>query len=314
MPGHLNTAGRHAALLVLAALALTLLALAAGAGPAAAWPSSPTPHQVERFWTPARMANARPLEYRLGPRGNGRLTAAAPTIASVSTSFTQVPNPEEAPNTVNGRIFLRQGRLFGFCSGTAINSATRALVLTAGHCVGSGPEEGHRNVPSSLLEFVPAYNGGVAPLGVFVAIRGQVFAPKQWTNFGNPTFDMGAFLTRPNAEGVNVADAVGGGATIVMDLDRHQSFQTFGYPGETKRMKTCPSPYIGDDPLSYQLPGPPTQAIRCHWPPGSSGGGWLINGGAEINGINTYLHFGRRSHTFGPYFSAENVGRLVAGL
>lgn len=309
---HRNPAGALAA--IVAAVALLLAAspaLAAAAGPSARAEAE----RVERFWTPARMASAPPLEYRFGLRGQGRLVAAAaPAIAGVSTAFTQVPNPEEAPNAVNGRIFLRQGRLYGYCSGTAINSPTRALVLTAGHCVGSGPERGHRNVPSNFLAFVPAYNGGVAPFGVFVAIRGQVFAPKQWTLHGNPNFDMGAFLTRPNAEGVNVADAVGGGATIALDLDRHQSFQTFAYPGETKQMKTCSSPYIGDDPLTYRFPGPPTQTIRCHWPPGSSGGGWLINGGAEINGINTYLHFGRRSHTFGPYFSSENVGRLVAGL
>ncbi|HEY4778432.1 MAG TPA: hypothetical protein VIH47_02430, partial [Solirubrobacterales bacterium] len=95
---------------------------------------------------------------------------------------------------------------------------------------------------------------------------------------------------------------------------RHQTFQAFGYPGETRYMQRCTSPYIGDDPLSNPLPGPPTMSIRCHWPPGSSGGGWLIAGGSEIDGINTYLDFSKRSPTFGPYFSAENVGKLVKGL
>jgi hypothetical protein len=301
---------------LLAALA-GLLLLATAAGPARA-AAGLTPRadaeRVERFWTPARMREARPLEYRVGPHGGGRLLAAA-QLATSSGSSTQVPNPEEAPNTVNGRIFLRQGKLMGFCSGTAINSPTRALVLTAGHCVGSGPQgRRRRNIRSSFLEFVPAYNDGAAPFGAFVAIRGEVLAPKQWTSFGNPDFDLGAFLTRPNAEGVNVADAVGGGATIAMDLDRHQTFQSFGYPGETKLMRTCSSPYIGDDAFSYPLPGPPTQAIRCHWPPGSSGGGWLINGGAEIDGITTYFHLHNTSQAYGPYFSQETVGRLVAGL
>ena len=89
-----------------------------------------------------------------------------------------------------------------------------------------------RSVWSDYLQFVPAYNGGVAPFGSFVARRNEIYAPKQWTKHGNPDFDIGAFLTLPNAEGVNVADAVGGGATIVIDLTRHQTFQTFGYPGE----------------------------------------------------------------------------------
>jgi V8-like Glu-specific endopeptidase len=306
-----------AAWLLAAAAALASLAGAtsASAGGTSAAAQRPEVERVERFWTPQRMREARPIEYQVGPHGNGRLAFAPPRSGAASASVTElVPNPEEAPNAVNGRVFVRQGRNFGFCSGTAINSPTRALVLTAGHCVASGPENGHRNIPSNFLEFVPAYNGGIAPLGAFVAIRGQILAPKQWTNFGNPDFDLGAFLTRPNAEGVNVADAVGGGATIALDLDRHQSFQSFGYPGESKLMKTCASPYLGDDALSYPLPGPPTQAIRCHWPPGSSGGGWLINGGAEIDGITTYFHRRQFSQAYGPYFSQETVGRLVAGL
>lgn len=300
--------------LALAALLALALALFAAATAQAATSARAEVERVEHFWTPARMANARPLEYNLGPHGGNSFLGAPPALAIGSNASTLVPNPTEAPNTVNGRVFLRQGRFLAFCSGTAINSPSRSLVLTAGHCVDSGPENGHRNVRSSFLEFVPAYTDDTAPFGAFVAIHGKVFAPKQWTAIGIPNFDLGAFQTRPNAEGVNVADAVGGGATIAMDLDRHQKFQSFGYPGESKRMKTCLSPYIGDDILTSRLPGPTTQAIRCHWPPGSSGGGWLINGGTEIDGITTYFHRRDFKRAFGPYFSQENIGLLVAGL
>ncbi|MGC1165087.1 MAG: hypothetical protein WA862_03170, partial [Solirubrobacterales bacterium] len=229
-------------------------------------------------------------------------------------SFLSVSTPDVPPYSFNGRIFIRRGNLAGYCSGTAINSPTRQLVLTAGHCINSGREEGGRSVWSNYLQFVPAYDGGVAPFGAFVARRKKVRAPKQWTNHGNPDFDLGAFLTLPNSEGVNLADAVGGGATIVTDLSRHQTFQTFGYPGETKYMQKCTSPYIGDDLLSNRFPGPPTLGIRCHWAPGASGGGWLIGDGTQINGVNTYLHLDDRSRTFGPYFSRETVGKLVKGF
>ncbi len=192
----------------------------------------------------------------------------APDEDGAAASFVGVPTPEVPPFSFNGRVFIRRGKLAGYCSGTAINSPTRQLVLTAGHCLNSGREDGKRSVWSDYLEFVPGYNGGAAPFGAFVARRGQVRAPRQWTKHGNPDFDLGAFLTLPNADGANVADAVGGGATIVTDLSRHQSFQTFGYPGESRFMQSCASAYIGDDPLSYSLPGPPTLAIRCHWAPG----------------------------------------------
>jgi hypothetical protein len=277
--------------------------------------------RVARYWTPARMRATRPLALAVDGRGRSRLRiGTAGEDSEAGTSFVGVPTPEVPPYSFNGRVFLRRGKLAGYCSGTAIDSPTRQLVLTAGHCVNSGREQGKRSVWSDYLEFVPGYKGGVAPLGVFVARRGKVRAPRQWTGHGNPDFDLGAFLTWPSSKGANLADAVGGGAAIVTDLSRHQKFQSFGYPGESRFMRTCASGYVGDDLFSNSLPGPPTLGIRCHWPPGSSGGGWLIAGGTEINGLSAYFHsdgnlrHSRRAPTYGPYFSAENVGKLVRGF
>jgi hypothetical protein len=274
----------------------------------------PAAERVARYWTPARMRAARPLDLVVDRHGRARMRVGAPEAPTAGASFVRVTTPELPPFSVNGRIFVKQGKLAGFCSGTAINTPTRQLVLTAGHCVNSGPTKGRSSTWSQFLEFVPAYNGDAAPFGAFVARRSKVFAPKQWIKHGNPDFDMGAFLTHRNAEGLNVADAVGGGATIVTDLTRQQQFQTFGYPGETKRMQSCQSPYIGDDALTYPFPGPPTMGVRCHWAPGASGGGWLIAEGTQINGVNSYLHLDNKSRTYGPYFSKETVGKLVHGL
>lgn len=310
-----RVAGSLAALLALLALLAPADALAAAhRGPTAgASRALAAARRVEHYWTPARMRNARPLEL-VRDDGGAQTHLGAPEPSLASASFKPVITPEVPPYSVEGRIFLRRGDLRGYCSGTAINSPTRQLVLTAGHCVNSGAEPGERGVWSNYLEFVPAYTGGIAPFGAFVARRDTVRAPQQWVKQGNPDFDMGAFLTFPNAEGIDVADAVGGGATIVANLSRHQVFQTFGYPGESKRMQDCESPYIGDDRLSNPLPGPPTMAIRCRWAPGASGGGWLIDEGSEIDGINTYLHLNNKTHTYGPYFASENILKLVSGL
>ncbi|MBW8059351.1 MAG: hypothetical protein FVQ78_03270 [Solirubrobacterales bacterium] len=259
--------------------------------------------RVARYWTPARMHSARPLE-TLGRRRR-----------AAKASFAPIPDASVPPYAVNGRIFIRQGRQRSYCSGTAIDSPTRRLVLTAGHCVNSGPR-GRRgsSVWSRFLQFVPAYSDGLAPFGAFVARRGAVYAPRQWVRWGNPTYDIGALLTLPNADGQNVADAVGGGAAIVTNRSRRQEFQTFGYPGKTRRLQGCDSPYVGDDSRTYRLPGRPTMAIRCHWTPGASGGGWLIEAGAAINGLTSYGRRRDRAHTYSPYFDRSNVGRLVAGL
>ncbi|HEY7457076.1 MAG TPA: hypothetical protein VH703_07355 [Solirubrobacterales bacterium] len=264
--------------------------------------------RTARYWTPARMRSAQPL----GAAPGARLTALA--------SFAPVSEPAVPPHSVNGRLFLRQGRKRGYCSATAVDTPSRSLVLTAAHCLNSGPEErgprGRRvkGVWSSYLEFVPAYSGGTAPFGAFVAYRKSVFALRQWVRSGNPNFDVGALVVSPNAEGVAVADAVGGGVAIATDLSRRQEFQTFGYPGKSRWLQGCDSPYVGDDTLTYRIPGPPTIAIRCHWAPGASGGGWLIEDGGAINGLTSYGKQGDRRHTFSPYFSSRNVGRLAAGL
>lgn len=307
--------------LAIALIVLVVLALVPGAeDPASAHASGVSPHRstehaavnrVLRYWTPARMRSARPLDLVLDGSG-GAILHPGRAAPAASASFLAVAEPETPPNSVNGRIFVKQGTLRGYCSGTAINSPTRQLVLTAGHCVNNGHLNGH-TIWSQYLEFVPAYNGR-APFGAFVSRRSKIFAPRQWTKGGNPDFDVGAFLTHPNKRGLNVADAVGGGATIALDRSRQQRFRTFGYPGNVQRMQGCSSPYAGDDSLSFPLAGPPTMGIRCHWAPGASGGGWLINEGTEINGLTSYLHLGNRSHTYGPYFSEETVGKLVRGL
>jgi hypothetical protein len=303
------------ALLVLPAL--LALAPTASAAPRTHAPAGPLAESAEaarvlRYWTPARMASARPLDLVADRDGDASLRLGRPS-RTATASFLTVATPEEPPYSVEGRIFIKQGNLRGYCSGTAINSPTRQLVLTAGHCVNNG-HAGGRTVWSQYLVFIPAFTAGKAPFGAFVAKRDAVYASKPWVKHGNPDFDLGAFLTHPNKRGLNVADAVGGGATIALDLPRQQSFRTFGYPGNIKRLQSCNSPYIGEDRLSFPLPGPPTQGIRCHWAPGASGGGWLIGDGTQINGLNSYLYLGNTSHTFGPYFSQETIGDLVEGL
>lgn len=287
---------------------LTGAALAAPAGASASARLHPAASASENeavtgYWTPERMRNTAPLD--------------APTSADpfALASFAPVATPTTPPFAVNGRLFVLQGRKQGYCSATAINSPTRRLVLTTAHCLHSGPREGGRaGVWSRYVEFVPAFSNGTAPFGAFAARRNSIYTPRQWVKSGNPNFDVGAVLTSANAEGLNVADAVGGGATIVTDLGRRQQFQTFGYPGRSTAMQGCESPYVGDDPLTYRIPGPPTLAIRCHWAPGASGGGWLIEEGRSINGVTSYGKRRDRVHTFGPYFSASNVGRLVTGM
>ncbi len=296
--------------LLLAVLAAAVLAAPATAAPrlrppshGAAASAALEAERIAAYWTPARMRAAPPLD--VGARPNPLAVA----------SFAPVEDASVPPFSVNGRLFIRQGRANGYCSGTAIDSPTRRLVLTAGHCVNSGPR-GRRGSSawSRYVEFVPAYADGAAPFGSFIARRPQVFAPRPWVTGANSNYDVGAVLTDPDQSGVAVADAVGGGATLGIDRSRRELFQTFGYPGRVRQLQRCDSPATGEDRLTRLSPGPPTVRIRCHWLPGASGGGWLIEEGTMINGLTSYGRNRDRLHTFGPYFGSENVGELVAGL
>jgi V8-like Glu-specific endopeptidase len=308
---------RPASTLATIAVALAVFAPAAAAADRDRAPAAGTGGRADaartlRYWTPARMASTRPLDLVLDGEGRPSLRFGRPA-AVAGASFLAVAAPKQPPYSVNGRIFIRVGDKRGYCSGTAIDSPSRQLVLTAGHCVNAGAEY-RGNLWYRDLLFVPAYTAGKASFGAFPARRNKIFAARQWTRQSNSDFDVGAFLTHPNHRGMNVADAVGGGAAIALGLTRDQRFATFGYPGNVRRMQSCNSRYLGDDRLSFPFPGPPTLGIGCHWAPGASGGGWLIEDGTRINGLNSYLHLDDRSRTYGPYFSQETVGKLVAGL
>jgi len=264
---------------------------------------------IARYWTPARMRSARPLDRILDP-AFGR---SAPKDEVASASFAAVPDTTQPPFTAVGRVFLKVGRFAGFCSGTAIDSASRRLVLTAGHCLYS-ILPGHR-IPTAAryFNFVPDYAVGQAPFGEFIGRR--AYLPRPWLRSINENFDMAAVLTEPNAAGANVADAVGGGIPIAIDRPRDQAYQVLGYPGANrKRMQECDAGFSGDDRLTYPLGGPPSIGVGCYMGEGASGGPWLINEGTEIGGITTYGHIKNFNHTFGPYFSSRNVGALVKGL
>ena len=176
----------------LAALLALLLLPAAAQGSARLHPAPAGVGEVARtarYWTAARMLAAAPLD------------APAAARLGAQASFAQVAEPTVSPFTVNGRLFVRQGKGAGFCSATAIDTPSRKLVLTAGHCINSGPQppNGH-NVWSSFLEFVPAYSGA-APFGALIAHPNSVFALEQWVKTATPTSTSARSSSSPTRKG-----------------------------------------------------------------------------------------------------------------
>lgn len=261
-----------------------------------------------RYWTAVRMKRARPLDTLAR-------AAAASSEANpfASASFAGVVDTTVPPFSMVGRVFIKIGKFDGFCSGAAVASESRRLVLTAGHCILNLLPLHRFPTFARRLAFVPGYANGEAPFGIFAGRK--AFMPKPWLRHGNENFDMGAVLTEPNEAGQSVADAVGGGLPITVDKTRDREYQLLGYPGHLQqRMQECDAGFTGNDRNTFPLGGPPSFGVGCFMGEGASGGPWLVEGGTEIGGMTTYGYRRDFSQTFGPYFSRRNVGALVAGL
>jgi Trypsin-like peptidase domain len=260
--------------------------------------------RIAAYWTPARMRSARPIGARGAPLPPG------PAIATPSSRA--VPNAVAYPYATAGRIFLRTRHGKAFCSGVAINSPSRRLVLTAGHCLMVREGSAIHPETTKYLEFVPAYAHGRAPFGRFVMEAGYVTTP--WRKLESPNFDFGAVITYPNALGQDVADAVGGGADVALDLPRRQEYTIVGYPGyDQQSMQVCDGDFSGANPFSRGLPGPAQSLAGCYLAPGSSGGPWFVGEPPLLDGLTSETV---QLHPFdhylsSAYFGSRNLGPLI---
>src|SRR5690349_18171366 len=164
-------------------------------------------------------------------------------------SSVRVPDNYREGLRTNGRIFGFDPRSGAYsCSGTALNTPSRSIVLTAGHCVIEDGSVGQR------ISFVPAYDHGARPFGTF---RAQVaFVMPQWRNGENPDFDVAALRVAPNDLG-HLTDVVGGRG-YATGRRRQADFQIFGYPAAALRgeeLRSCVAHGLGSDPLTFRFFG-----------------------------------------------------------
>ena len=132
---------------------------------------------------------------------------------------------------------------------------------------------------------------------------------KGWTRYGlRSNDDIGAAVLGTNAAGQRVAD-IAGARGFAAYVPRQQFFRAFGYPAvepfDGQQLYACDSPYGGDE-HSPQYFGPDPISIGCQLPPGSSGGGWIIND-SELNSVTSF-GIDDPFDTYGPYFAKGAVG------
>jgi V8-like Glu-specific endopeptidase len=312
IPGRL----RRACLGAAAAAALLAPSASAQAPPHHAGDSTRTVAEVAAYWTPERMANARPL----GLLSAGREPADVPDVRDagsqpVSQAASPVPftsfeltDTLSYPNRVNGKVFFTRPGVGNFvCSGTVVAAGNQSTVITAGHCVHDGGSW------STNFAFAPGYhnvNGvGASPYGVWAA--SDEAAPQPWVDSENFKFDVGAAVIARNSAGQSLQSVIGG-RPIAFNRPTAQQFRSHGYPAQPTashnfdgtRLWACDSsPPVADDPGGT---GPATMGIGCDMTGGSSGGGWVVGGSSGyLNGVNSYKYSNQPNLMYGPYFGSS---------
>jgi V8-like Glu-specific endopeptidase len=185
------------------------------------------------------------------------------------------------------------------CSASSVRSANKDTVVTAGHCVNSGPGEF-----ASRWAFVPAYSDGDRPFGTWTARR--LFAPTAWTEHGDIDYDTG-FAVVDTSAGRHLSDAVGA-QDIGFGASRGQYAYSFGYPAtgpyDGNRLLYCQGTAAND---RY---GTADQGLTCDMTDGSSGGPWLSrfdpkSGRGTLTSVNSFGYDGVPNVMWGPYFGDE---------
>ncbi len=213
-----------------------------------------------------------------GPSGS---TPSASAIASAANSLADGNQKIAASITesaVAGKVFFHKPSGGDFsCSGSALNSPSKQLVITAGHCVHEG--RGGNFVQNWI--FIPRYRNGARPFGTFSAKQFRTF--NAWITNSDLSRDVGMVTTFP-LNGNKLVNVVGGHG-LNWNFPRAVSVTILAYPSNFNggQIQTVCQGTTSDG-------GGGTIKIGCNFGPGSSGGGWLMSfnnstGLGQVNGV-----------------------------
>lgn len=275
---------------------------------------------VQSYWTEKRMREAIPVSAAparapsQSPSTNAR-TAAPHKVEPMAPSLPQSLDRRKAGQGVKGasvlvnasiavgKVFYRNAvdGLDYVCSAGAVNSGSKQLVSTAGHCVhGGSGGNWHQN-----WVFVPYFNYGNRPYGTFPASWLVTF--NGWINNSNFDFDVGFVKVFNNEFNQRLVDRVGGHG-IQTGQPQARFMTMLGYPSE--------SPYPGDWQYFCQgntsASGSNQITIGCPLTRGQSGGPWLWSyndstGLGYINGTSSTLNrIVNPTQWWSPYFDGPD--------
>jgi V8-like Glu-specific endopeptidase len=230
--------------------------------------------EVRNYWTRARMEAAIPIEDVVPG-----LTLSTSSDAAEVDRSTRAGARVRVPRTV-GKLFFSDGGGDYVCSASAIKTRKSNQVITAGHCVHTGPNVGLLQQPHFYRNwvFVPRYRHGRAPDGRWVGRNAWAF--NGWVENESFRFDQ-AIISFKKRHGRKLVRAVGGNEVVWGKPQRRWGVRIWGWPaqppfdGETARR--C-------DGRTTRFQDSADAAMHnCRLNGGASGGPWYLPRGRTTN-------------------------------
>lgn len=230
--------------------------------------------RVRQYWTAARLRAAVPIE-ELVPRLGGPTSYDATHRSRTTADRTRI----RAPRTT-GKLFFKADGADAVCSAASIMTRRRNQVITAGHCVHTGPNVGLLDQPHFYSDwlFVPRYRHGRAPLSRWVSRNAWAF--NGWIENEAFRYDQ-AIISFRRRDGRRLVNRIGGNEVAWGKRPRHDGVRIWGWPAQ--------SPYDGEtarrcDGRTSRFEGTADAAMRqCDLTGGASGGPWLLERGRTQN-------------------------------
>ncbi len=242
--------------------------------------------QVQDYWTPERMRQAKPVPAP-DPGALTGLPAGAPTGKAGSTPAAagKAGMAAVTESAVVGKVFFHNPSGGDFvCSASALNSASKQLVVTAGHCV----HQGGGGTWMQNWTFVPRYRNGARPFGTFAAKQFRAF--NAWIDSSDLRRDVAMVTTWP-LNGQKVVNVVGGHG-LNWNWPRNVAVTVLGYPGNRDGGQIqwwCQGTTRGLSDGRIE--------IQCDFGGGASGGPWLMDfndstGLGQVDGVTSTIASG----------------------
>jgi V8-like Glu-specific endopeptidase len=238
-----------------------------------------------------------------------------PTFAASADGYSSYPFPFESQAVsvpYNTGPYATVGKLFYddpvtktayVCSGAAVASRNKSVVITAAHCLHSGGPNGHF---FENFEFVPQRKDFSDPVGSFPWRWLEV--PGGWvTATGAYGSDFGALVVNSNSNGL-LTDVVGG-LGYESNVSNILHWHLEGYPEfgalNGERMYECTASFASSGSSSG------THGVGCDLDGGTSGGPWISSfsgvfggNGNYLNSVTSYSPGSQPNALYGPYFDS----------